>query len=202
MDWRKPNTVVFLDIETLGECENACVIQLGWVVSVIDPILEGFYEVDSGEVSFTERSNFNAGRSSSKKAVDWWTSDPYRRDILSRIRSEAQEDVRSIPGILSRVCETASKTGAFTVWTRGISFDIPILKSFYKTESGFRKMPWHFTQERDFRTIRYLRPDIYRRYTQVYDSLESSGQAHTALYDARRDTGALAEYMNTVFLES
>lgn len=62
-------------------------------------------------------------------------------------------------------------------WGNGASFDLTIINSAYKRAG--RRAPWHFTNERCFRTLRNQYPSV------VYDPNEKGEGAHNALEDAR-----------------
>lgn len=62
-------------------------------------------------------------------------------------------------------------------WGNGASFDLTLLGGAYKRAG--RKAPWHFTNERCFRTVRNMHPQV------VYDPGEKGDGAHNALVDAK-----------------
>lgn len=61
-------------------------------------------------------------------------------------------------------------------WANAPTFDLTILGGAYQ-RSGLQR-PWHYTRERDFRTVRNMYPAI------VYDPKEKGDEAHDALADA------------------
>ena len=192
---------MFVDLETLATCPNAAVIQLGWVAANINPQIDGPYELDEGEISFTERSNNMAKRTVSRSTVDWWTRDTLRKNLLNEIRESADQDVRELPTIFSGIIERMKKHKAFDaqhfqIWSRG-TFDLPIIKSFYYHERAgeYKNVPWQYWQECDFRTLSRMDKGL-KELAESEFAYFNSGQAHTALYDARRDLNTLAAFYN------
>ena len=61
-------------------------------------------------------------------------------------------------------------------WAQAPTFDLTILSGAY--ERAGLKRPWHYLQERDFRTVRNMYPAI------VYDPKDKGDDAHEALADA------------------
>lgn len=61
-------------------------------------------------------------------------------------------------------------------WANSPSFDLTILSTAYQRADI--KRPWHFTNERDFRTARNLYSKV------IYDPKEKGEDAHEALADA------------------
>jgi len=60
------------------------------------------------------------------------------------------------------------------IWANGASFDFPILAEAYRLSGTAR--PWHFRNERDYRTLKALWPDVPQP--------QRSGTHHNALDDA------------------
>lgn len=61
-------------------------------------------------------------------------------------------------------------------WGNGASFDLTIVGGAYKRLD--MTTPWHFTNERDFRTVRCQNPQV------EYDPSKKGDEAHNALADA------------------
>ena len=61
-------------------------------------------------------------------------------------------------------------------WANAPTFDLTILSGAYQ-RAGLTR-PWHYLQERDFRTVRNMYPAV------VYDPKEKGDDAHEALADA------------------
>ena len=80
------------------------------------------------------------------------------------------------------------KFGNFKVWCRGLDFDFPILKQFFKV-FGF-KFPWNFWQQYDYRTVANIFP--------VIKNAESNGLKHVALEDAKAQMRGLRAFYTLI----
>ena len=63
------------------------------------------------------------------------------------------------------------------VYGNSPSFDLVIMRTAYRL-TGI-ECPWHYTNERDFRTVRAMYPAV------VYDPSEKGSEAHDPLVDVR-----------------
>jgi hypothetical protein len=73
-------------------------------------------------------------------------------------------------------------------WFNSPSFDGTILSGAY-ARAGIKR-PWHYTKERDFRTVRAMYPSV------EYDFESKGDDAHTALADAKFQIAHLLKIKN------
>lgn len=169
---KKPSSVncdnVMIDMETLATTSDATILSIGavkfdlWSDEIDD---EGFY------ASITIKSNQDAGRVINPDTLAWWMK-----------QSPEAQKVFTEPGKIELVDALGNLTDwmtdnkrAFTVWSNGASFDIPMLEHAY---SKFHApAPWIFWRARCFRTYKNLPGAKNLR-------PENQGVAHNALDDA------------------
>lgn len=171
------NNELMLDLETTGSEPGCKVLTIG---------AAGFSK--TGEyVEFYVR--FNNEKLSKHFADDpstmtWWSSQS------NEARSEAfggTEDPTKGLADFKQWVLTNFNTGRFDkfkVWSRGIDFDFPILKSFMKV-FGFT-LPWQFLQQYDYRTIANLFP--------VIKISEINNMKHGALEDSKAQLRGLRAF--------
>lgn len=198
--------ILFIDLETLATCPEASVLQMAWVAGVIDPDIDGYLELGAQSYHFTQRSNIQAKRAVARTTVDWWTKDPERAEMFEKMKSMGTRDVRTLPELLStdiKHLQDNYNFKNFQLWVNGAAFDIPILKSFYyhKASSEYRHVPWHYSQERDFRTLKNQNRNLFdRARAEFLASGEDNDHEHNALVDAYRDLYVLAEFYNAGYV--
>lgn len=157
-----------LDLETLDTKASAAILSIGVVFfdpdnpGVLGTKLHEFVSIDS---------NLSAGRTVSGSTLLWWMD----QDVLARKRMlEGQQAAVPLPVALAKA--TALLDHNTYVWGNGAAFDNAILANAY--ESCDMQVPWHFRNDRCFRTIKQLNLDVR---APSYDGVE-----HDALDDAIR----------------
>jgi hypothetical protein len=152
-----------LDLETLGNGNNACILSIGAVL--FDPKGDGIHS--KFEVHVDPASCVAAGLQMDASTVMWWL-DPERDAARNELTKHTRETLIAALG----------KTGAFLtgdrpVWGNGATFDNVILRSAYKAAG--MACPWMFWNDRCYRTIKSLYPGV---------KLERVGVHHSAVDDA------------------
>lgn len=152
-----------LDLETLGNGNNACILSIG--VVLFDPKGDGIHS--KFEVHVDPASCVAAGLQMDASTVMWWL-DPGRAAARDELFMHARIDLR----------DALARTSGFLVndrpvWGNGATFDNVILRSAYKATGT--SCPWMFWNDRCYRTIKSLHPGV---------KLERVGVHHSAVDDA------------------
>lgn len=157
---------VMIDLETLGTKDDAHILSIGACI----------FDLTTGAVDETETFyrvidwNSQPGRSIDPDTVRWWMKQGV----------EATEEVLK-PGIPLHDALVDFRRwlpAKATVWSNGMNFDIPILRHAYNEDPSFRHPPWHWTKERDVRTVVAIAKGLVDR-PAAFD-----GVKHHALHDA------------------
>lgn len=172
---------IMLDLETMGKGPRAAITQIGAVAfdTYTDSILERF------QVHVDMESSVRCGGELDPSTVTWWLgqSDEARRAFSPNV---LKTDIREALAAFSRFlraheCEAGE---GLPVWGNGASFDNVILRSAY--ERIEMQAPWHFWQDRCYRTIKALRKDV---------TFEHVGVRHRAVDDAEAQALHLLEIL-------
>jgi len=154
-----------IDLETMGNGPNSAIAAIGAVM--FDPVSglgDRFYALVDLETSVSDGGVMDAS------TVLWWLrqSDAARGALVAG-------DGMSILTALTRFGYWLRSVDDrdLKVWGNGADFDNVILAGAFR-RSGF-KLPWDFRNNRCFRTLRALSPDV---------PWERTGTAHNALDDA------------------
>ena len=152
---------IMLDLETMGKGSNAAIIAIGAVRFDDDGIVSNFYEV------VDLQSSVDCGMTIDASTVMWWLkqSDSARSAITDA------NNVLSLTVALRRF--SAWMGDDAVVWGNGSDFDNVILSNAYKCCD--LKQPWKYHNNRCYRTLKNLYPDI---------TLDRQGVHHHALDDA------------------
>jgi hypothetical protein len=161
---------IMLDLETLSSRPDAAIISIGaCTFSDQGPSDETprktFYRIVSASSAQACGGRIDAG------TVAWWArQSDAARSILN------DDDAMSIHSALDAFDAFIASCGAGArVWGNGASFDNVVLRESYQRLG--RKEPWKYTDERCYRTLKKLRPDI--------GPLARAGVEHNAVDDAR-----------------
>jgi len=158
---------VMLDLETMSTSANAAIVAIGAVRFNSDNgVTSYFYEVVDLE------SAVAAGLEMSASTVLWWLaqSDSARKE-LCRKGDQLNHVLGQFKNWLGKDAE---------VWGNGSDFDNVILSNAYNKYSW--RQPWPYANNRCYRTIKNLRPDI---------KIVRTGTHHNALDDAISQTDHL-----------
>ncbi|NML62243.1 3'-5' exoribonuclease [Massilia sp. RP-1-19] len=157
---------VMVDLETMGTGPNAAIIAIGAVEFDLakGEVGDRFYAVVSLESSVTN------GGVIDPSTVIWWLgqSDEARKAVCA--------DAEHINVALLRFTTWLSQCAArddLRVWGNGAGFDNVVLEEAYRRSQLTR--PWHFWNNRCYRTMKGLQPDL---------KAVRTGTHHNALDDA------------------
>jgi hypothetical protein len=158
----RPATNIMLDLETWGDAVGSVIVTLGAVKFTEGAIINTFY------ARIEPKSCTDLGLKMDPDTVLWWMSrsDAARQEITN----PGREDL--IP-VLERFARWVDDPEA-RIWGNGSSFDNAMLEAAYKAARIRR--PWKFSNDRCYRTVRALFPDV---------PLVRLGTHHNALDDAR-----------------
>lgn len=157
---------IMVDIETLGQNNDAVILSIGAVrfteTTVLDP-----YKVNVAMVA-------QPGRTIDPRTVTWWMQQsPEAKDALfdpvpvtlELALKEFRTWVEAVPRDY--------------VWANGASFDLGILRHAYK---GYP--PWSHRQELCMRPLRCLAVAVWNLHWRGYSKTQRMGVKHDALGDA------------------
>ena len=165
---------VMVDLETLGNGNDAVIISIGAVAFDVDAGLgDEFY------MNVDPQSCVDAGLKMDVSTVMWW--------MQQSDEARAAFETKGQP--LELVLATFSEwfpEGA-TLWGNGATFDNVILGSAYRAIGV--KQPWEFWNDRCYRTLKNLWPD---------SKLARIGAHHNALDDARSQAAHAAVLLKTL----
>lgn len=171
---------VMIDIETLGTLPGSVVFAIGAVVlennreSALHP---PFYSL------INPQSAQKHGMTTDMSTLEWWFKQPVEaREQLMKAFAQGA----TVEAAVTRLQEWYGGLPApAAVWCKGASFDFPHLKVFFRAAGQFT--PWHYQQERCYRTLMALYPGIKAAAPVV---------GHHALHDARAQGEHLARLLD------
>lgn len=174
-DLPKPKKHLMIDLETLGSGPDAAIISCGVVM----------FTAPDGIVRDAEwfiRDPFNQGRKVDPKTLEWWkTQGALLDDHLTR----ASIDGMGLDQFAERLYDfVGAHREDVRAWSNGATFDLVILDHLFRS-LGFDR-PWHFTNERCYRTLKSIATDFghFRPATR-----------HDALSDARAQAMNVRSYL-------
>lgn len=160
---------IMLDLETLSSRPDAAIVAIG-ACTFSD---QGPSDEDARKTFYCIVSARNAQAFSGRidaETVAWWAR---QSDEVRSILND--NDAMPIHLALDAFDYFVGGCGAgVRVWGNGASFDNVVLRESYQRLG--RKEPWKYTDERCYRTLRKLRPDI--------GPLARAGVEHNAVDDA------------------
>lgn len=167
---------IMLDLEAMGTGPDAAIVAIGACAFDLTGVLSTFYQ------AVDLQSSLDNGGTCNGATIMWWLQQaPEARLALTR-------DPVHIDEALAKFTDWyRAWTGLSpyaTVWGDGSDFDNVVLASAYK-RAGLLK-PWGYKQNRDYRTMKNLRPDIVK---------PEIGVAHNARDDAVAQALHLIEIM-------
>jgi exodeoxyribonuclease VIII len=153
---------VMVDLETLGNGSNSVIIALGAVEfdHATGELGREFYE------NIDAQSCVDFGLQMDVSTVMWWMQQS------DEARAAFKKSGVSLPVVLSGFERWLPHDAV--VWGNGASFDNVILSNAYRKTHG--EQPWKFWNDRCYRTLKTLRPDI---------PFVRGGTHHNALDDAK-----------------
>jgi len=170
---------IMLDLETMGTGPNAAIIAIGAVAFKQSGITHTYYR----QVSLA--SSVSIGLDCDPSTIMWWM----QQSDEARAAFTDNEQAMHICEALAEFADWFNEVEGVEVWGNGAAFDNVILANAYR-KNGVVK-PWEFWNDRCYRTIRLLYPDI---------KLERTGTHHNAVDDAKSQTLHLIEIFNEMEL--
>lgn len=143
---------VMLDLETMGNKGNSAIVSIGAVEFNIETGETGreFYRM------VNLQSCLDIGLKINASTLYWWLkqNETAREEIC---KGENESDIQLV---LAELQDWFSECiEQVKVWGNGARFDIGILEDAY-VACRYQKMPWHFRDERDLRTLVAFAPGI------------------------------------------
>lgn len=176
---------IMIDLETLGRKNTSVIVQIAAVA--FDP-----YTGETGAefcVNIDAENAQNWGLTIDAGTVLFWLEQS--REAHQRVFYERKNTLHSA---ISQFREYASNLvdseEELIIWGNSPSFDVEILKNAFSVCNII--FPFQFRNERDFRTISKLFPDIAKTHERV-------GIAHDALDDCRNQIAILHKCYQNIF---
>ena len=162
---------VMVDLETMGTTPDAPIISIGAVIFDNTQIIDGFY------VNVDLKSSVEGGAIISPDTVMWWMKQSDgARNMLGKQTAHINEALVRFADWLPEDVK---------LWGNGVDFDNAILKSAY--DRAHIALPWKFYNNRCYRTIKNLYPDV---------PFERTGAHHDAFHDAKSQALHLIRIMS------
>ena len=158
-----------IDVETMGMPPDGALLSIGAV----------FFDLQTCKLGPTFNQTINLatavrdGGTLNPSTIMWWLGQS--QEARDAVRFSAF-DIRSVLTDFSAFIAEHSAHKSVRPWGNSSTFDLTIVGSAYK-RSGITQ-PWHFTNERCFRTVRNMYPQV------EYDYESKGTGAHNALADA------------------
>lgn len=159
---------IMLDLETLSSAPDAAIVAIGACTFIGgNTPADGFIR-STFSVAIDARSAQNLGGRIDGDTVSWWLgqSESARQALLT----DRKKMVDALVAFVAWVNRTSS---APRIWGNGATFDNVILRQTF--ERAHIDAPWSHRDDRCYRTLKNLRPDI---------GFEPYGTHHSALDDA------------------
>lgn len=175
-----------VDLETLGNTSNAVIAQIACVE--FNPFTGEIYRKFSVNVDIESCKKY--GLEISASTVLWWfdQSPELRQNVFFKSGEDLYEALGELYVFLSDHGENCKED--IIMWANSPSFDLEILKNAIIKTSGYQDF-WLYGNERDFRTISKLFPDIQKNHLRI-------GQAHNALDDCINQVQILRKCMKFI----
>jgi exodeoxyribonuclease VIII len=154
-----------LDLETLSSAPDAAIVAIGACTFAID---DPNFIRSTLSVAIDARSSQHMGGRIDGDTVSWWLGQPERaRSALLTDRKKISDALLDFVGWVKR------QSAAPRIWGNGATFDNVILRQTF--ERANIDAPWSHRDDRCYRTLKNLRPDI---------EFVPYGTHHNALDDA------------------
>lgn len=157
---------VMVDLETMGTSSDAAIIAIGAIEfdAVLGHLGERFYQV------VDLQSSVDLGGVIEPSTVMWWLGQS--DEARAAVRTGGAHIAVALMSFTNWLSERAP-CAEVRIWGNGANFDNVVLANAYRRAQ--HQLPWRFWNDRCYRTMKALRPDI---------KLERSGTHHNALDDA------------------
>lgn len=153
---------LIFDLETLHNEPNSIVLDISVIAFDPDPLQykdnDAFINLVEQGKSFklSVKKQRESGRVYSQSTIDWWKK---QSDEAKKVLKPLDTDLSvhdAITEFMKYVESNGIKKSKSQIWCRGLSFDVPILKSLlmeaYPNAESHVLMPITFRNERDIRT--------------------------------------------------
>lgn len=160
-----------LDLETMGNGPNAAIVAIG-AVRFKQDIQDDFYTV------IDLQSSIDAGLTMDASTVLWWMKQ--NDEARQQFNRQGASLKQALEWFSSWIGQNAQ------IWGNGAAFDNAILSNAYKKCNI--KQPWHYGNDRCYRTLKALYPQI---------KMQRTGVHHIAVEDARNQ----AEHLIQIFTQ-
>lgn len=167
---------VMIDLETLGTSPDSVILAIGAVKFNGLTIVDEFYEV------IDPQSCIDAGLKVDVSTVMWWMQQG--EEARSAFKRPGYPLVNTLAGFTAWL---GADDKGHKVWGNGADFDNAMLQMAYKKAGQMQ--PWKFWDNRCYRTMKALRPDI---------KMQRVGTHHNALDDAKDQALHLIEILKAV----
>jgi exodeoxyribonuclease VIII len=163
---------IMLDLETLGTKPGSVILSIGAALFNAEEVFDTF------EAFIDPVSSEEYGLTTSAGTALWWMeqSEDARRSIVFGVRKHVYEVLDHFSQWVKSCDEDVS------IWGNGVAFDNTLLRAAY--EKCGMKAPWEFWQDRCYRTVKKMFPEIL---------LKRVGVAHNALDDATSQANHLIQ---------
>ena len=157
------------DVECLGKTENAALLSIGAVFFDLHTCTLGptFQRTIHLATSMRDGGEVDAG------TILWWFGQGEK--ARNGVRFGGQ-DIRIVLADFSAFIAETCRHEDVRIFGNSASFDMPKIRTAYERIGV--PVPWHWLNERCFRTIRFQYPSV------VYDPKDKGDDAHEALADA------------------
>lgn len=169
---------IMIDIETLGTSPDAAIISIGAAAVNPEGELVGKFHV------YTEECPSGKATMSQETVMWWLLQDKEAQDLQTKaLRQPLPIALGQLSGFFGRF----DNQGIY-VWGNGVGFDNVILRRAY--ERNALKAPWSYRQDRCYRTLAAMFPDV--------KASEFMGTKHDALSDAMNQAKHLWEILKKI----
>lgn len=160
---------LMIDTETMGLPPTGALLSIGAV----------FFDIQTGTLGPTFLRTINLatavrdGGTFTPGTVMWWLG---QSDAARQAVRFGGIDIRKALQDLTDFIAEHSRVEDVRPWGNSSGFDLTSIGTAYQRAA--MRAPWHFTNERCFRTVRSMYPSV------VYDPADKGEGAHNALADA------------------
>ena len=162
---------VMLDLETMGTGPNAAIIAVG-AVRFDKEVTDRFYEV------VDLRTSIDMGLEMDPDTVMWWMQQS------DAAREQFKREGKHLSEVLCLFRKWIDADAI--VWGNGAAFDNVILANAYRKQNT--PAPWKFWNDRCYRTVKSLNPDV---------KMQRKGVYHCAVDDAESQALHLIDISNS-----
>lgn len=159
---------VMVDLETLSNAPNAAIVAIGAVTFNNGDVPAAAFVRDTFYCTICARSAQRTGGHIGGDTVIWWLKQPDAARLAI-----VEEPLQTFDAISAFTQWLRKQGSGVRVWGNGANFDNVVLRDTF--QRLLMDAPWSFRDDRCYRTLKSLRPDI---------AFEPYGTHHKALDDA------------------